>query len=289
MKILFVINPVAGGVDHAETVDKLKYVTSGAGHEAEFILTTGKDDETALDAAINAYQPDRVVVGGGDGTVRMVAKILIEYDLTLGILPMGSANGLATALEIPPDPVLALEKILQSTAVRHIDMLRFNDQHLCIHLADIGANALLVKKYEESGVRGMMGYAKHLVESIKESNMMKVILRTAEGIMQKEGMMMAFANAHKYGTGVQISEGSVSDGKFEICNVARFTLDDALKAGLTALNVFIDRNMFSDVISCSEAEVEIDQKAHFQVDGEYMGLIDHLKIEVLPSCVKLSV
>jgi diacylglycerol kinase (ATP) len=47
--------------------------------------------------------------------------------------------------------------------------------------------------------------------------------------------------------------------------------------------------MFSDVLSCSQAEVDLDQKVHFQVDGEYMGLIDHLNIEVLPSCVKLAV
>jgi diacylglycerol kinase (ATP) len=219
----------------------------------------------------------------------MAAKILIEYGLALGIIPMGSANGLATALAIPQDPVQALDKILTSNTVRAIDMLRFNDTHFCIHLADIGTNALLVKKYEESGVRGMIGYAKHLVASIKESSMMKAIIRTSDGLLQKEGIMMAFANAHKYGTGVQISEGSVSDGKFEICNVERFTLEEAIKAGLTALNVFLDPNMFSDVLSCSQAEVDLDQQVHFQVDGEYIGLINHLTIEVLPSCVKLVV
>ena len=99
--------------------------------------------------------------------------------------------------------------------------------------------------------------------------------------------MMAFANAHKYGTGVHISVVDVSDGKFEICNVEKIALDSAIKAGLTILNVFIDKNMFSDVISCSEAEVEIDKDVDFQIDGEYMGRVNHLKIQILPGCVQL--
>ena len=289
MKILFVINPIAGGVDHEETIKEIADVSTGRGHHVEFLFTSGKNDEEKLHQKLRSFEPERVIVGGGDGTIRMVAKNIIGCHLTLGILPLGSANGLATALAIPADPLNALDQIFQSTKVRHMDMLKFNDEHLCIHLADIGANALLVKKYEEANERGMMGYVKNLRSAIQESSPMKIIVRTGEGITTHEGVMMAFANAHKYGTGVQISEGSVSDGKFEICNVEAFALDAAIKAGLTILNVFVDKNMFSDVITCMEAEVEIDQKAHFQIDGEYMGMVDHLKIEILPSCVKLLV
>jgi diacylglycerol kinase family enzyme len=289
MRILFVINPVAGGLDHEQTIREIADVSASRGHRAEFLFTSGQNDEEALCRKLRKFEPDRVIVGGGDGTIRMVAKNLIERHLTMGILPLGSANGLATALAIPSDPLNALEQILQSTRIKHMDMLKFNGEHLCIHLADIGANALLVKKYEEANERGMMGYVKNLRTAIQESSPMKIIVRTNEGITTRVGVMMAFANAHKYGTGVQISEGSVSDGKFEICNVEGFALDAAIKAGLTILNVFVDKNMFSDVITCTEAEVEIDQKTHFQIDGEYMGMVDHLKIEILPSCVKLLV
>jgi diacylglycerol kinase (ATP) len=45
--------------------------------------------------------------------------------------------------------------------------------------------------------------------------------------------------------------------------------------------------MFSDVISSTEAEIEIDRDVDFQIDGEYMGKINHLKIEVIPGCVQL--
>jgi diacylglycerol kinase (ATP) len=287
MKLLFVINPVAGGSDHTTTIESLRELATSSGILAEFLLTNGKDDRQMLNRSLEKYRPDRVIVGGGDGTIRMVAENLIDYKLPMGILPLGSANGLATALEIPNDPIAALKKVLASAAIRNMDMLRFNDEHFCIHVADIGVNALIVKKYQESDQRGMIGYAKNLLSSIQESPLLKIIIRTPDGITTKEGYMMAFANAHKYGTGVHISEGSVSDGKFEICNVEKIALDSAVKAGLTILNVFVDKNMFSDVISCTQAEIEIDQLADFQIDGEYMGSVNHLKIEIVPSCIKL--
>ena len=289
MKILFIINPKAGGTDHEKTIHALQELVRARGLDGQFYMTTGNADEKNIIHRIEKFKPDRIVAGGGDGTIQLVAKILLPYELSMGILPLGSANGLATALEIPKDPLEAAAKIVNSRRIRPMDMLRFNHKHLCIHLSDIGANALIVKKYEEAGERGLLGYARHLLAAIQETPLYHITVRTPEGTFRKEGFLMAFANAHKYGTGVQISEGSVSDGRFEICNVEKVTLDEAIKAGLTILNVFVAKDMFSDVISCREAEIVVDKKAHFQIDGEYMGMIDHLKVEIVPGALKLLV
>lgn len=289
MKLLLVINPVAGGNDHNETITKINELAHENGVQTQLLLTNGKDDEDRFKKQLADWKPDRVAVGGGDGTIKMVAENLMSAGTPMGILPLGSANGLATALEIPKSPLDAMQKILTANLIRNMDMLKFNDKHFCIHVGDIGVNALIVKKYEEGGERGMMGYAKNLFSSIQESPLLKIKIRTPEEVIEKEGFMMAFANAHKYGTGVHISEGSVSDGKFEICNVAKIALDDAIKAGLTILNVFVDKNMFSDVISCTKAHIEIDQPSHFQIDGEYMGLVDNIKVQIVPSCIKLLI
>ena len=125
--------------------------------------------------------------------------MLIPYDLMMGILPLGSANGLATALDIPKDPLEAAEKILKSTRFKPMDMLKFNDEHLCIHLSDIGVNALMVKKYEDAGERGMLGYAKYLLSAIQETPLYNITVGTPKETFCKEGFMMAFANANKYG------------------------------------------------------------------------------------------
>lgn len=287
MKILFVVNPKAGGTDHEETIASIVETGNQHGHDIAVLRTTGKADEADVRKTIESEKPGRIMVGGGDGTLQLVAKMLLPHGLPMGIIPLGSANGLATALEVPKDPLEAAEKIFTTAVERPLDLLCFNGKNYCIHLSDIGVNALIVKKYSEEGERGMLGYAKHLLAAIQETPQYQITIRTPEETIHKTGYMMAFANAHKYGTGVQISEGSVSDGKFEICNVERVSLDDAIRAGLTALNVFVDKDMFSDVISCREAEITLDQKAHFQIDGEYMGMTDHVKIDIVPGALKL--
>jgi diacylglycerol kinase (ATP) len=196
---------------------------------------------------------------------------------------------MATALGLPSNPVDAVSALIMADHCIPLDLLKFNDDHLSIHLGDIGINALMVKKYEDDSQKGMLGYAKYLLSSIKESPLLKYTIKTPEQVFEKEGYMLSFANAHQYGTGVHISQGEVWDGKFEIVNVPRVALDQVIKAGLTALNVFVDKDMFSDVISCTKAEITIDQETDFQIDGEYMGKVKSLKVEIVPAAVKLLI
>ena len=289
MKILFVINPASGNKNIDKAILRIHALAVELGFDFKFMYTTGVGDDDAIQEQLNAYKPDRIMAGGGDGTLQMVARNILDRKIPLGILPFGSANGFATAIGIPTNPVDAVEMVVRAERTRPLDLLKFNDKHLCIHLGDIGINALMVKEYSEDESRGMLGYAKHLIASTQATPLLHYTIKTPEQEYHKEGYMLAFANAHKYGTGIHISEGSVSDGKFEICNVERIALDAAFKAGLTALNVFIDKDMFADVISCREAEIHISEKAHFQIDGEYMGMTDHLTVRILASAILLLI
>jgi diacylglycerol kinase (ATP) len=289
IKLLFVINPSSGRTRNDKAILRIHQHAEKRAFDFKFLYTTGENDDEAICEQLENFRPDRVIASGGDGTVQLVARNLIGKDILMGILPLGSANGMATALGFPQNYIQAVDFVITSSHFIRLDLLKFNDHYPCIHLGDIGINALMVKKYDAENKKGMLGYAKHLLSSIRQSPLLKYTIETPEGMHQKEGYMLAFANAHKYGTGVHISDGHVWDGKFEICNVPKIALDKAIKSGLTALNVFIDRNMFSDVISCTRAEIKIDQKTDFQIDGEYMGQVDFLKIEVLPAAVKLLV
>lgn len=286
MRTLFVMNPVSGRTSNDDVIDYIKN-SPDCGDGSKIHFTTGQDDDKILVDLIHEFNPDRVAACGGDGTVQLVARNLTYSNIPIGIVPLGSANGLATALALPKKFEEAINLILTSPIVMPMDLLKIDDQYLCTHLSDIGTNARLIKSYEESGDKGMIGYAKHLMGSIQQSDLMNFTIETDEGIFKKEGYMLMIANAHKYGTGVQISEGSVSDGKFEICNVQKIDLESAIKAGLTAINIFVDKNMFSDVISCRSATIRIKPQAHLQIDGEYIGQIDQLAVKILPSAIRI--
>ncbi len=287
MKILFVINPISGRTTNEKALLRIHELAVEQGFDFKFHYTTGEQDELALEKQIKKYKPDKVIAGGGDGTVQLVARTLMYTNMPMGILPLGSANGLATALNIPQRQGPAVDAVINYNTITSMDLLRINDEHICVHLGDIGINALVVKRYSETPERGMIAYAKHTLKAIKESPLLNYIIKTPLGAYEKEGYMLAFANANQYGTGIQISEGNISDGKFEICNIPKIAWNEFIKAGLTKFNVYIDENMFAEVLSVESAEIFINQKIHLQIDGEYMGETDHIKIEIIPAAIKL--
>lgn len=283
------INPISGATSNDQAILLIHKKAASKHTDFKFFYTTSANDDELIQKQLLDYKPERVIACGGDGTVQVVAKNLMYKNIPVGIIPLGSANGLATALRLPTKLEDNVDLVFDESKKIPLDLLRFNDDHICTHLADIGINAKLVKNYEAEGDRGMLGYAKHLMQSIRDSPLFRYTVRTPKQTYEKEGYMIVIANANMYGTGVRISDGSVSDGKFEISNIEKVALDEAIKAGLTRFNVFIDKNMFSDVISCDAAEIQINQKVDFQIDGEYMGVVDHLKVSIHPSAIPVLV
>src|SRR5688572_2376693 len=101
LKFLFIVNPSAGGKFKTDWQSNIIQYFKTKPHAIEFLLLSGKNDAASLDERINSLKPDRVIAVGGDGTVNFVAKKLLGTGIPLGILPAGSANGLARELKLP--------------------------------------------------------------------------------------------------------------------------------------------------------------------------------------------
>ena len=97
--------------------------------------------------------------------------------------------------------------------------------------------------------------------------------------------MVALANAEKYGTGAVINpEGDVSDGAFEVVIVRKINVVEVFKA-VTARRKFDSKKI--EVFRTKNATINFQQKAHFQVDGEYVGKIASLHARVVPGVVNI--
>src|SRR5215210_7458157 len=101
LKLLFIINPISGGKEKHDWEAAIRTYFKEKPHHTEFYLLTGKDDETSIRHHLESVKPDRVIAVGGDGTVKMIAEMVKETPLPMGILPAGSANGMARELNIP--------------------------------------------------------------------------------------------------------------------------------------------------------------------------------------------
>jgi len=129
MRVQAVINRKAGsalGYSAEQLANEAEAAFEEAGHEIEVHVVEPEDIEAALDKAV-AEDPDIVVAGGGDGTVRSAASRLLGSTIALGVLPLGTVNRLARDLNIPLEPRAAL-RALASGGYREIDVAEVNGE-----------------------------------------------------------------------------------------------------------------------------------------------------------------
>jgi diacylglycerol kinase (ATP) len=283
-KILFIVNPISGGNEKKDWETAIREFFSNSDYNIEFYIQNGENDRFSIQHHIERFNPDKVVAIGGDGTVKMVAEIIMETTIVLGIIPAGSANGLAKELGIPVDVNEAVKIIIDGRQAR-VDAIKINEEELCFHLSDVGLNALLVKYFEASKTRGMWGYGRSLFKMLWNKKKMRVSIETDDKTVKREAYMVALANAEKYGTGAVINpDGDVADGTFEIVVVRKINVIEIFKA-VTAHKNFNPKKI--EVFRTRNVKLSFQQRVPFQVDGEYMGKIASLHARILPGIVNV--
>lgn len=284
LKILFVINPISGGKEKRDWEEKIRTYFKQSPHNMEFFLLSGRDDAGSIRQHLKTVKPDRVVGVGGDGTIKLLAQLLYHTPMPLGIIPAGSANGMAKELGIPENIDVALDIVVNSEP-HPIDVIKINDKEICIHLSDLGLNAMLVKQFERSKSRGMWGYGKAVFHMLWQKQKMYVTIQTDTQTEKRKAYMVAIANASKYGTGATINpDGKVDDGIFEIVVVRKLNLVELAKA------IFTERAFDPEKIEIFKAQhatLTTISKTYFQVDGEYRGRVKEVKAEIQKGCLKL--
>lgn len=284
--ILMVINPIAGGTDKSELKAKASEFAESRNIHLDFYETTGENDPDNIRELYRKETPGRVIVAGGDGTIKMVAEALQESDVKIGILPAGSANGLATDLDLPKNMEFALD-IAFSHGCIALDMVSINGKK-SLHLSDLGLNAELVRNYENGNSRGMIGYALQAVTTLSEQQPPFKATVIANGkTVETVARMVVVANSQKYGTGVTINpDGDMTDGRFEI--VILRNLDIVVFGKIITGNMPVETDDV-EIISTDKATIKTDVPVAFQIDGEYVGMESQLDIHILPAQMKIAV
>lgn len=277
--ILFVINPTAGKSDNKLILNEVRKRAKDLSINIEIYTTTGENDDERIYKLLNENDFDRLVVAGGDGTVNEIASTILGRKISLAILPTGSANGLANCLNLPKELPQQLETALLGST-KPLDVLNVNDK-VCLHLADLGLNAELIKHYDKSNMKGMFGYMIQGIPTLLTSNHPYQFSIEANGqTIQKTAAMVAIANGGKYGTGVVLCPNSnMFDQKFEIV-----ILKD-VNVGKGLLTLTIDKEAYAEemeVIQADRAIISSDADIDFQLDGEYIGKEKNISVAFFP-------
>jgi diacylglycerol kinase (ATP) len=283
-RILFIINPAAGArrTDWPEVIRN--YFTKLKDTAELFELPESCKPEL-ITGLIRSVRPDRVIAVGGDGTLNFVAGSMLGMEIPLGILPAGSANGLAKELGIPLDSVRSLDIALNGIP-KKIHVLKINER-LSLHLSDLGFNAYVVKKFKSFRKRGMWSYVKAAWQVMKYQLRIRVRIRTDTKEFSRNAIMVVIANGTTYGSGGIINPmGKLEDDVFEVIVVKRVSFIHCFRM-LVLHKPYDPKN--TETFQTRSLSISSYGRTHFQVDGEYIGRVDKVEAQIIPEALKIIV
>lgn len=289
--VLMVFNPISGDDIDKEAIEiAIKVFCDQAGIGLTFYKTTGDlaADHQAIQEFIDSQHPDAVIAVGGDGTVSLVANLLIGHPTPMGIIPLGSGNGLSKDLSIPQEVEEALE-VIRHFQVKPIDTLVVNGLP-CVHISDIGFNAVIVDRFDKDEGRGFTTYAWNTVKEFGDYQPKHYQVHTDQGDFEGEAFMIAFTNANAFGSNTTINpSGVIDDGIFEICIIKSFPKLEGVGILYRLLTGEIDQSMHYEIIQCTRATIQNPDMELLQIDGEPQEAVATVEVTIRPSSLRVIV
>lgn len=174
-RVALVFNPISGRFSsrRAAGLKQAASVLRQAGVQLETFEagTPGAGRVLAREAA--ARNCDAVIACGGDGTVHEIVQGLVGTSTALGVVPLGTANALASNLGLLGSPDVVVHKLLHARPVRvPVGRIRFSDgdgrqgSRFFIVAAGIGPDALLMSRLD-ARLKQKFGYALYMIEALK--------------------------------------------------------------------------------------------------------------------------
>jgi YegS/Rv2252/BmrU family lipid kinase len=220
MKALLVANPHSGGLRRSAEVTHIEERLHEAGFDVHPILSGRPSDvAVALGDALRAASPEnaRVVVVGGDGTIRATLPAVMGTDFPLAVVPTGTFNALAGELQIPLDLNAAIEVAVRGR-VRRIDLGLANGRPFS-QMVGLGFDGAVVHHVLPAANKNLLSPSS-LVRGAKllasyAPSTMRVI---ADGIrVEVRAWAALVANASRYTYRLRLAPGAaVDDGLLDV-------------------------------------------------------------------------
>ncbi|RMD92860.1 MAG: diacylglycerol kinase family lipid kinase [Calditrichaeota bacterium] len=283
--IFFVINPIAGfRKDKTKYIDIIKKEFDD--YRLEIYLTKQRKDAIRITGEAIASGFETVVAVGGDGTVNEVATGLCGTRSALGIIPMGSGNGLARSLKIPINFKKSLE-VLKHGRLVQIDMGRAGHRHFCA-VAGIGLDAIVGYRFDQTKWRGPLPYFIITAQEIFRYRPETCVLELEGQKMTCEPFLLTLANTQQFGNGAIIApHAKCNDGYLDLCLVPNLPKHIIIASVPRLFNGTLASHPRITYKKVSKLVVKKSSQIRFHVDGEPDETSGELSFEVLPGALNV--
>jgi len=272
-KVCFIYNPSAGRGGAAWRFEELKEKAKKIWNNPEFRSTRSESDIAEFTRQ-SADKYDLIVACGGDGTVNKVVNVLAGSGVSLGLIPLGSGNDFAKALDIPHNLDSALA-ILQTGNIRNIDLIRCKgDADIwCINTLGIGLDGMA--NFFASSMRRLRGqpvYVIGVLKALYHFRGCRMTLYIDGAAIEKELLMVTVCNGSEEGGGFKVApQANNSDGYIDLLLIEKMSVARVLW--------YLPKFMFEkrkdlkgvESIRCKSVSVSSESEVAVHCDGEHLG------------------
>jgi diacylglycerol kinase (ATP) len=293
-RFIYLINPISGTRAKSSLRDLIKLKTRAQKIDFELLPTNEAGDYHYLVKKIRKEKVTDIIVCGGDGSVSPVASALQGVNVAIGIVPMGSGNGLAFSANIPRQPSKALDIVFQGKSVP-VDAFLINGQFSCM-LCGIGFDALVAHEFAKQKRRGLQTYIKTTLIQFFKAAPYRFEIQLPGKSFLSEAFFISIANSNQFGNNFTIApQASLSDGLLDIVIVKKMSklmLPFSMISQVTGINAAQPAQEYADKRNITYFQTDsITIKnldfAPLHIDGEPRETSGVFKIGILRNCFRL--
>jgi len=285
---LFIINKFSGGGYRPEVEGRIIEKCEKLNIESTIEFTQSPGHATELARKAVDQKLDFVFAVGGDGTVNEVAQGLLSSEVTMGILPKGSGNGLARHLGIPMSFKKSLDIIFLHREQR-IDTLSVNGK-LSVNVSGIGFDGHVAGLFANKAKRGLIGYTKLVLKEFLSFKSFEAKIDMNGSSFNSRSFIIALANSSQFGNNARIApQASVCDQLMDVCFIQKVPLSQALGFAGKMFSGNLDRSRYVEIIKTNRISIDLEQPMAYHIDGEAMAATDKFVVELKPASLKMLV
>ena len=287
-KIAFIVNPNSGTIKKKSgLIERLEEVckkeTRGL-FEVQTYFTEGPGHATSLAQHAVLEKVDLCIAIGGDGTMNETAIGLLGSETSLGIIPIGSGNGLARHLGISLEPEIAIKQLIQGKST-WMDVGKIAEHYFFL-AAGIGFEGTVSKLFSQQKKRGFSQYLKSAAKAFWFYKPLEISINNRKTKI----FTLTFANGSQYGNNAFIAPGaSIFDRLLNVTQISPFPFLRSGELIYRLLNQKLKPNRFCKMEAMAKVEIKLDSETPGHVDGEPIVLPENFTVQIISDKLKIRI
>ncbi|PCJ20728.1 MAG: hypothetical protein COB02_00025 [Candidatus Cloacimonadota bacterium] len=261
---------------HQKTLDQIQNYMDLHSKNLKLFPTEYANHAQEIVNKLLPQKPRAIIAMGGDGTINEVAQNLIHQKIPLGIIPSGTANVLALELDIPNDPIHAIEIVItENIKTINVGSISYMSQdkklsRYFLLMAGIGTDAHICKNIN-TNVKKFLGKGAYGLETLrsiaKKSTCFDLHINEKTYLSQQA----IVSNSRFYGGKYVVTpDASPTQELFQVCTLNSDSQFDLLHL---LLKIGIQKHQkMKNIKLLSTNDIKIHtQNIDIQIDGDYIG------------------